>query len=213
MDINSFKKEGKRERKLDKPTITMTPTEEFKDAEDTGILTKENEELSLDKTSNIFNSDETNLTEEDILKYLEYFETLGITKTKVFEILDSILTSGQINWNFNLLNKIPVVFRLRPSWVNDELLKILDESTPRTLVGYTEIISKFNLAGSLKIYNNISIDIKKKEDLENALNFIGELPYIVRAHLIKQLAVFDRVVAIATSDWALENFTLPQQEK
>lgn len=207
VDINKFKKEPKQKAKLE-----ITPSDSMETTADTSIPTVENEELNLDKTKNTFSLDETNLSDEDIKQYVEYFESIGITKTRIFEVLDNILTRGEVNWNFNLLNKIPVTFRLRPSWVNDELVKVLDEFPSKTMVGFTEIISRYNLAGSLKVYNHTSINIKDKSELENALLFIGQLPYIVRAHLIKQLAIFDRLIAIATSDWALENFTLPQQE-
>ena len=209
MDINKFKKE----KKETVPKITLEKSTEAEVSNEVGILTQEpSKEIDLSNTNNIFNMDETNLTENDVTKYLEYFATIGITKNKIFEILDTILTKGDVLWNFKLLNRTPVTFRLRPAWVNDELLRVLDDTPTKTLVSFTEIIGKYNLAGSLQVYDKVEVNVKTKEDLANALDYIGALPYIIKAHLIKQLSIFDRVVALATSDWALENFTLPQQE-
>jgi hypothetical protein len=208
MDINKFKKE----KKEIKPKLTLTPNEENKDDVSVGIETEETKDITLDNTVSDFNNDETNLSDEDIKNYLTYFETLGITKTKVLEILDTILTTGDVNWSFSLLNKIPVVFRLRPSWVNDELLSYLDLNPPKTIVGFTEVIGRYNLAGSLRTYNNIKMDIQNEEELDNTLLFISKLPYILKSHLIKELSIFDRLISVATSKWALENFSSPQQE-
>ena len=208
VDVNKFKKE----KKAVKPKLELKSSEELDAGSDVGIPTKETVELDSKITSDTFVQDEASLSEEEINKQLEYFETLGITKTKLFELLDTLLTKGDVNWSFTLMRKIPVIFRLRPAWVNDELVKILDETPTNTMIGFTEQISKYNLASSLKMYNNIGIDIQNKGDLENALNFIGKLPYIVKAHLIKELSLFDRIIAVATSDYFIENFSTPQQE-
>lgn len=215
MDINKFQKgpKTKKEKIEQAGKLVLEQAEEMKDMGVPGIPTSDEGNPTLDNTSNLFSNDETELTENEIQKYLDYFETLGITKNKIFEILDTLLTKGEVLWAFKLLNRIPVVFRLRPAWVNDELLKVLDERPSKTLVGFTEIISKYNLAGSLQTYDSTGISVKTKEELDSALLFIGSLPYIIRAHLVKQLSIFDRVMAVATSDWALENFSLPQQGK
>jgi len=116
-------------------------------------------------------------------------------------------------WSFGILGKIPVVLHLRPGWVNDLLYKRIEEAPPKTIAVLNDLIGRYNLAGALVSYNKIKFDTKNEEDFANALTFIGELPFICKAHLIEQLAIFDRVVSVATSSWAVENFTEPPQAK
>ena len=149
----------------------------------------------------------------EIPQYLEHLETFGVTKDQIFKVLDTIITKGDIMWSFDILGKIPVVLHLRPGWVNDLLYKRIEEAPPKTIAVLNDLIGRYNLAGALVSYNKIRFDTKNEEDFTNAMTFIGELPFICKAHLIKQLAIFDRVVLVATSSWAVENFTEPPQAK
>jgi len=150
---------------------------------------------------------------DQIEDYLTHLATFGITKDQIFKVLDTIITKGDIMWSFGILGKIPVVLHLRPGWGNDLLYKRIEEAPPKTIAVLNDLIGRYNLAGALVSYNKIKFDTKNEEDFANAMTFIGELPFICKAHLIKQLAIFDRVVLVATSSWAVENFTEPPQAK
>lgn len=144
--------------------------------------------------------------------YLEYLKKFDITKEQIFSVLDTLLSKGDVLWSFKLFNKIPVIFHVRPYFINDILFQYLEESPPKTAVVFNDIVSKHNLAGSLIKYNDNKFLAKDLESFNKTLEFIKGLPFIIVAHLVKQLAIFDRVIGIATSQWAVENFTKPLQE-
>jgi hypothetical protein len=62
-------------------------------------------------------------------------------------------------------------------------------------------------------YGDKVFSLGGEKDLNTALDFISELPFVIINVLIRRLIEFDRLVTVATSAWALENFTEPQAEK
>lgn len=202
MDANKFKKEKK---------VKLASAPEEAEQSVVGIQTPENTGIDLDTSSDKFNSGE--LTDEEVQEQLKYFETIGIDKAKLRALLDTLLTNGEVLWEFKLLKKIPTVFRLRPAWVNDKLIEVLDGEGPKSLVAFQEYISKYNLAGSLYTYGGTKICIKNEQELENALQFIGTLPYVVKSALIKELALFDRIIAVCTSEIFMNSFLELQEAK
>jgi len=156
---------------------------------------------------------EVNITSEEVLEeYLSFLKENGFDKDDIQEALDSIITQGTVVWEFDFLNKVPVVFRMRPYWVNEEILKKLEQDKPTIYSNYTGILSKYNLAGTIHSYNGKEVFDGTLDSYKEALKFVEQLPFIVQARLVDKLSVFDRLVAVATSDWAIENFTNPQQE-
>lgn len=140
---------------------------------------------------------------------LEYIKEEGLTEQDVFTILDSILTSGTVTWTFKLFNRIPVTFKMRPMWVNEMLVKALEDDQPKTVALFSEVVAKYNMAGSLIQFGDKQYDVSTKDNFYVQLNTIGELSYPIYAILVKQLSLFDRLVSLATSNWAVENFTKP----
>ena len=69
-----------------------------------------------------------------------------------------------------------------------------------------------NLAASLLRFGDSKFSAEDEESFENNLKFVRRLAFVYRNRLIEKLAVFDRAVTIATSDWALKNFTHPPKE-
>ena len=140
-------------------------------------------------------------------------EENDISKEDIFKVLDTIITSGEVYWQFELLGKIPVVFKMRPAWVNEELIKYIEREQPKTISRFSDIVSMYNLAGSLVNYKDKNYEVKAVEDLNNNISFIMSLPFIIQNRLVAQMAIFDRVIAVATSDWAIENFSKPLSEE
>lgn len=155
----------------------------------------------------------TEVKNDSIQEYLRYLEEHDIHKEDILGVLDSIISTGNVYWSFNLFEKIPVTFKIRPSWVNDILVDRMDKLPPKTFSKFSETVGCHNLAGSLVTYKDTSFNVDSKEVFEKSLEFVKNLPFIIQNHLIKKMAIFDRVVAVATSDWAVENFTPPQSEK
>jgi hypothetical protein len=151
--------------------------------------------------------------EKVITEYLEYLKEYDISKEDIFTVLDTIITKGSVYWQFELLGKVPVVFKMRPAWVNEVLIEKIEKEYPKTVARFSDIVCRYNLAGSLVAYNKTDYEVKETGDLDRNLQFIMGLPFIMQNLLVKQMAIFDRVVAVATSDWAVENFSKPLSDE
>jgi len=151
-------------------------------------------------------------SKEVIEEYLTFLADNDVTKEDVFSILDAIITEGTVLWSFKLFDKIKVVFRMRPTWVNSIVLTQIEKESPKTYSRFTELIGTYNLAGSLVQYGDKTFELNTEEDLFTNKRVIEEFGFIIHNHLIRHLSVFDRAVAVATSDWAIENFTPPQSD-
>ena len=158
-------------------------------------------------------TDSTTLPQkEDLTAYKAFLEEKGISEEVLYKALDSLLTNGVVYWECDILGKIDVRFKTRPAWVNTHLLKQLEVLAPSTYVRFTNIVNLYNLAGSLTDYSGRHFTPDNEEGLETGYAFVSSLPLVLQSKLIEQLAIFDRVMAIATSDWALENFMQPQSD-
>ena len=200
MDVRKFKRpesKGTSAKGVETPDMDLSAK---------GVDTPDNNQ---DKgTADYKPSEETN---QDVIQdYLKYLEKEEIDKEDIFSVLDSIITTGNVYWTFKLFDRIPVTFKIRPAWVNDLLVRKMDRDQPRTFNRFSEMVGMHNLCGSLVDYNGNKFNLETEEDFEKIMEFVKNLPFIIQGHLIKKMAVFDRVVAVATSDWAAQNFTEPQ---
>lgn len=152
-----------------------------------------------------------------IAGYMEYLEKNGISESDISDILEALITNGSVSWGFELLDRIPVEFVLRPAWVDDYITETLDKISSETArvsnLRYNNIIAECNLAASLAQYGDTRFIVKNREDMDAARERISRMPFIIQNALVKKLAVFDRVMAVAMSDWAVKNFMKPRQEK
>lgn len=149
--------------------------------------------------------------------YMEFLGRNGLGESDVTEAMEVLLTTGSISWAFDLFDRIPVNFIVRPAWVDNYISEIMDrissESALVSNVRYNNIVAECNLAASLNKYGEKEFVIQGPEDMERAREFVRNLPYIVQNALVRKLAVFDRLLAVATSDWAIKNFMAPRKEK
>ena len=173
------------------------------------------EESSVTAPHNIAETSylDTDKSEEVIEQYREYLQENGIGDAEIFGALDSLLTTGDVLWSFQLLNKIDVVLRTRPNWVNELLMEELEEVNPKLYARFAGMVGMYNLAGSLVEYGGKRFEPSNPEEFHAAYDFVNSISYILQNRLIKQMAIFDRLIAVATSDWALKNFTPPQLEE
>lgn len=148
---------------------------------------------------------------DDVVQaYREFLHDRGIDDTTLMSVLDMLITGQTVFWQFNLLGKIPVVFRVRPQWVDKYLMEEIDRLRPTNMARFTDLIGTINLAGSLESYNNRKFKADTVEELNKVIEFLRTLPFIIQNKLVDELAVFDRVVVVATSDWAVKNFIEPR---
>lgn len=143
----------------------------------------------------------------------KYVKENGLTQEDLHNLLDSLLTTGNVAWDFLLLNKIPVTFKVREAWVDDLIIERIDDITAGnakvSALRYNNLVAEMNLAASMFKFGDETIDVSSREGFRKNLKRVQKLAYIYRNRLVNKLAVFDRAVSIATSDWALRNFTPP----
>lgn len=155
--------------------------------------------------------------ESVIRQYLDFLHAHDITDDDIQNVLECLITSGSVSWQFQLFDRLPVEFRVRPSWIDDYILELIDKETTDnervSLMRYNNIVAVCNLAASLTAFRDETYRIETREDFERARKRIQDMPYIVQNALVNKLAVFDRTIAVATSDWAVKNFTKPRKEK
>ena len=149
-------------------------------------------------------------TEERIQEYYEFLKTKGIADADLVATLDTIVTSGTVRWQFKLFDKVDVIMVMRPAWVNAFILRQIEELSPKTYSRFTDIVSVYNLAGSLSQYGDKTFTLVDESDVIINYDKINSMGFVIQNKLVQQLAIFDRVLAVATSDWAIENFTEPQ---
>ena len=151
-----------------------------------------------------------------IEEYMRFITDHGLTKDDVFQLLDAIMTSGYIEWDTSINNgKTPLRFRMRPVWAEDLIAKNIDAlSSDKNLsmARFSNVLRMMNLAASLVLFGTQEFNVTDEESFNACLDFIKGLPYPVFASMTMKLAVFDRAVAIALSDWGMKNFTGPQKE-
>ena len=149
--------------------------------------------------------------------YMEYLQKNDITEEDVKNVLDALLTSGNVQWTFTMFGSVPVSFSVRQAWVDDYIFEVLDKLRENgqfvSMVRYNNTVAECNLAASMTQFKDETYTVATREDLEKARERIQKLPYVIQNALVKKLAVFDRVIAVATSDWAVKNFMKPRQEK
>ena len=155
-----------------------------------------------------------NLTEEEITQeHIKYLEEKGISESMILSALDKLLTTGNFVWGFKILDKIDCAFKVRPAFVNTIVINKMEKDSPKTLSKFQDIINMNNLAGALHRYGENQFDIEDEESFNKVKLFVDKLPFILVQKLLTELTIFDRLITVATSRWAMENFTKPQSEE
>jgi hypothetical protein len=150
---------------------------------------------------------------EDVETFKTDLYKEGYKDEDFFRVLDTLLTEDNYYFEFDILGKKKVVLGIRPDWVQMAVIEKVEAAAPKTVARFTEIINRYNLAGSLVQYGDTAFTLEDEAGLTKALDFIADLPFIIINVLIRRLIEFDHLVSVATSAWALENFIEPQSEK
>lgn len=149
-----------------------------------------------------------------IASYMKDLEDNGITEADILELLDTLVTTGSAAYETELFGRIPVRFQVRPTWVNDHILKLVDDATKGesqvSLLRFNTLVAMYNLAGSLVQFGKETYTVTKEKDFDKAVTRVKEMPYITQNALVNALSLFDKALAVATSDWAVKNFTKPR---
>lgn len=105
-------------------------------------------------------------------------------------------------------------FQVRATWVNDYILKLVDNATQGdahvSLMRFNSIVALYNLAGSLVQFGDETYYVSQENEFDAAIARVRQMPYITQSALVNALSLFDKALAVATSDWAVKNFTRPR---
>lgn len=151
----------------------------------------------------------TNIEDErdTIDLYYDFIKEQGITDDVIRSTQIQLLENKTIVFEAVILNKFKIGFSPRPSWAND---KIIEESSRHTdnlsLANYNNIIAKVNMACSLEFIEGYNLPSISRDNYEERMRIIGDLPSFLYDKIVQELIVFDRLIAVATSDKYLETF-------
>ena len=149
-------------------------------------------------------------------QYVDFLKKNNVSREDVQDLLAAIISNGNVEWGCRLFDKVDIRFRMRPVWVEDLIARRLDAANKSdanlSMMRFSNMVRTCNLAGSISSWGDRQFFMEKEEDYDAAYNYVTRLPYPILVKVCDQLAVFDRAVAVAMSDWALRNFTEPRQE-
>lgn len=192
-------------RKIGRQEGSMVPTQDPAPAvttEDTAFNPQVTSELS-----------EASTDISTIQEHLDFLKEKGVTEEHLRQVVDTLLVQGSVSWEFTLFGRIPGVFQMRAAWANDELFRRLDEHPPKTVAFFQHTVATHNLAASLISLGDRRFSGTMRDTFERGLEEVQSLPFPTINALTRELALFDRVILVATSDWGLENFTEPLPEE
>ena len=161
------------------------------------------------ENTNASREDLSDTDEDKIHGYKKFLLDNKISIKEMEEVLDTIVTDGEVIWTFQILGKIEAAFIMRPTWANEIVIRKLELEAPSTYARFVNVLNIYNLAGSLYLYGKKKFSPANEDDLNEVMLFLNKLPYPVFLKLIDQLVIFDRLIAVATSQWAIENFSTP----
>lgn len=171
---------------------------------------------------NVTQPEDHNILEDEfdgnmlLQEYVKFLKEHDVTKDDIFAILETLATTGNIEWGCSIFGgRVPVRFRMRNTWVEDLIASNIDELSANknlSMARFQNTVRTMNIAGSLISMKDRTFPMHSEEDFEESLKFVRDLPYPILTAISEQLAIFDRAVAVAMSDWALKNFTEPQKE-
>lgn len=140
----------------------------------------------------------------------------GLTQPQAFAILDDVIMKGYWEKEYNLFRgRLNVTFRTRDAQHRRRVQRALqDQNSSITPLTFTEIVSRYNLSGSLSVYKKVRLPFAAEngtpDQIEEAFlqryDFVGKISGPVFDQLIEALIDFDKVVAAAFSEGAASGF-------
>lgn len=136
----------------------------------------------------------------------QQLKELDITQEEAFKIIDIMMTKGHYEKTYPVTKKVSVTFRTRDFDAHERTQKALEADSPQFYGTVSMIMSKYNLAASLRRYGTRDFKPNKQGQPVEAFNFIAGLSYMVFSLLLQKLAKFDELVLTVMDEGALENF-------
>ena len=166
-------------------------------------------------------SDEEDTTEDygddNVAKSMAVVKKEGLTKDDLMIVLDTLISSGSVKWDTEVLGKMPCVFTAPPTWVADYIQDVIGrkaaENPNMPLSLYNNLFAEYMAASSLSELNGTHYGYTNAEQFEEVYARLVKLPYVLLVAVAQKAVVFEHILVAATSDWLVKNFTKPLQDK
>lgn len=156
------------------------------------------------------NSKSVDMEEEEELDTIDvfynYIKNKGVTDDDIKSMQQRILMGEDVNFITTILKDKELILTTRPAWVNELILEELNNFPNISYQMYMDIISKVNLAASLVAFDKHKFEPLTKENYKKRVEMLRELPTFIYDKIVNELVIFDRLIAVATSDKYLETF-------
>lgn len=138
--------------------------------------------------------------------FYNFIKEKGVTDDVIRNIQKSILQGEAINFETTILKNMDLVLTTRPAWVNELIIEELNKYSNVSYQMYIDIVSRVNLAASLVVFAGHRFEPLTQENYKDRVEKLRELPSFVYDKIVNELVIFDRLIAVATSDKYLETF-------
>lgn len=172
------------------------------------VLDKETTE-ELTNTFIQDNTDDSTIDDKDIDTidvFYKYITDKGITDNDIKLIQQRIIQGESINFTTTILQRKKLILTTRPAWVNEVIIEELNKYPNVSYQMYVDIVSKVNLAASLVVFDDFKFEKLTRDNYEDRVNMLRDLPTFIYDKMVAELVLFDRLIAVATSDKYLETF-------
>jgi hypothetical protein len=156
--------------------------------------------------------------DEAALKPLQSYEDklkeVGLTKSEAAKILDDVMMRGHYSEDVKVTPRFRARLRTRNARDTRRAQEMLETQRLTYDAHYAESLSRILLASSLEVFGDESLPHPERRapasEVEDAFNnrmrFVESMPDPALRMMFKQLMNFDKKVAVALEEGAVENF-------
>ena len=156
----------------------------------------------------------TTPTEDRPLTYKERLDSIKVSMDDAMSIIDSVIKNDVYKETVKLSKDTDAVVSTRDVRFNDKLNKVIDELKSDKVAVFSQVSSKYQLAGSLVSYAGQQLpaftpmmeDVQWEEVMNARLKFVEQIPSPVFLALVGKLAKFDLKMTAVFSEGYEENF-------
>jgi hypothetical protein len=145
--------------------------------------------------------------------YLEGLNAIDLSRAEAVAIIDAVVSDGIYLETVKINNRVVVEFGTRSYRDLQRVSRLLENESPTLPMSVNDLISRFNLAASLRSYNGKALPWNDKEkdqavskEFQERLDFIYGLPDIIVHRMMEALSEFDHKIGVVFAKGAPEDF-------
>jgi len=153
--------------------------------------------------------------EEKAQAYAEGLETAGLEPKDARVVIDAMAEKGAYEEDYRIAGRISITLRSRDYGDVQRAMRYLEAENPTYMQSINDFISRYNLAASLKRYNEKVFEFpertpentnKVEQEFERRLMFLQTIPTPIVERMMQSLVAFDTKVGAALAEGAPEDF-------